>query len=158
MTIPETEEEKNSLFPCDHDFHVFFFFFFFFTPVQTPVTLCSGELRSILVVRLAQSADLRSRLRHVSSAPNVAYSTGCSRLVTHPGTNPAWRCLTSVIWREPVCHRHLAVDMYVKLKSLAHHRAAIQHEWPMQHFQPCNIDHRVPVFDLGLGQTFNSNF
>ena len=74
-------------------------FFFFFTQVQTPVTLCSGELWSILVVRLAcaHSADLRSRLRHVSSAPSVAYSTGCSRVVTHPGTNPARRCLTSVI-------------------------------------------------------------
>ena len=46
----------------------------FFTEVQTPVTLCSGELWSILVVRLAHSADLRSRLRHVSSAPCVAYS------------------------------------------------------------------------------------
>ena len=88
----------------------FFFFFFFFTQVQTPVTLCSGEWWSILVVRLAHSADLRSRLRHVSSAPSVAYSTGCSRVVTHPGTNPARRCLTSVIWREPVCHRRLAVD------------------------------------------------
>ena len=87
----------------------FFFFFFFFTQVQTPVTLCSGEWWSILVVRLAHSADLRSRLRHVSSAPSVAYSTGCSRVVTHPGTNPARRCLTSVIWREPVCHRRLAV-------------------------------------------------
>ena len=76
------------------------FFFFFFTQVQTPVTLCSGELWSILVVRLAHSADLRSRLRHVSSAPSVAYSTRCSRVVTHPGTNPARRCLTSVIWRE----------------------------------------------------------
>ena len=85
--------------------------FFFFTQVQTPVTLCSGELWSILVVRLAHSSDLRSRLRHVSNAPSVAYSTGCSRVVTHPGTNPARRCLTSVIWREPVCHRRLAVDM-----------------------------------------------
>ena len=75
----------------------FFFFFFFFTQVQTPVTLCSGELRSVLVVRLAHSADLRSRLRHVYSAPSVAYSTGCSRVVTHPGTNQARRCLTSVI-------------------------------------------------------------
>ena len=45
----------------------FFFFFFFVTQVQTPVTLCSGELWSVLVVRLAHSADLRSRLRHVSS-------------------------------------------------------------------------------------------
>ena len=43
------------------------------------------------MVRLAHSADLRSRLRHVSSAPSVAYSTGCSRVVTHPGTNPARR-------------------------------------------------------------------
>ena len=59
-------------------FYVYVFFFFFFTQVQTPVTLFSGELSSILVVRLAHSADLRSRLRHVSSAPSVAYSTGCS--------------------------------------------------------------------------------
>ena len=35
---------------------------------------------------------------------------GVPRVVTHPGTNPARRCLTSVIWREPVCHRRLAVD------------------------------------------------
>ena len=62
------------------------------------------------MVRLAHSANLRSRLGHVSSAPNVTYSTGCSRLVTHPGTNPARRCLTWVICREPVCHRRLAVD------------------------------------------------
>ena len=62
--------------------------------------------------RLAHSADLRSRLRHVSSAPSAAYSTGCSRVVTHPGTNPARRCLTSVIWREPVCHRRLAVGTW----------------------------------------------
>ena len=43
--------------------------FFFLTQFQTPVTLCSGELWSILVVRPAHSAraDLRSRLCHVSS-------------------------------------------------------------------------------------------
>ena len=74
---------------------LFFIFFYFFTQVQTPVTLCSGELWSILVVRLAHSADLRSRLRHESCEPSVAYSTGCSRVVTYPGTNPARRCLTS---------------------------------------------------------------
>ena len=85
------------------------FFSASFTQVQTPVTLCSGELWSILVVRLTHSADLRSRLRHVSSAPSVAYSTGCSHVVTHPGTNPARRCLTSMIWREPVCHPRLAI-------------------------------------------------
>ena len=33
---------------------------------------------------------------------------GCSRVVTHPGTNPARWGLTWVIWREPVCHRRLA--------------------------------------------------
>ena len=64
------------------------------------------------MVRLAHSADLRSRLRYVSSAPSVAYTTGCSRVVTHPGTNPARRCLTSVIRREPVCHRRLAADVH----------------------------------------------
>ena len=59
--------------------------------VQTPVTLRAGELWSILVVRLALNADLRSQLRHVSGAPSVAYITGCSRVVTHIGTYcPAW--------------------------------------------------------------------
>ena len=38
--------------------------------VQTPVTLFSGELWSILVVRLTHPTDLRSRLRHVCSAPS----------------------------------------------------------------------------------------
>ena len=46
-------------------------FSFFFTQVQTPVTLCSGEWWSILVVRPAHSLDMRSRLRHVSSAPSI---------------------------------------------------------------------------------------
>ena len=77
----------------------------FFDQIQTPVTLFSGKLWSTLVVRLAYSADLRSRLGHVSSAPSVAYSTGCSRVVTNLGTNPTPRCLTPVIWREPVYHR-----------------------------------------------------
>ena len=31
-----------------------------------------------------------------------AYNTGCSQAVTHPSTDPARRCLTSVIGREPV--------------------------------------------------------
>ena len=73
---------------------------FFLTRVQTPVTLCSGEWWSILVVRLAHSADLRSRLRHVSSAPSVACSTGCFRVVTHPGTNPARRCLICLCFKK----------------------------------------------------------
>ena len=51
-------------------------FFFFFTQVQTPVTLCSGEWWSILVVRLAHSADPRSRLRHVSCAPSCQQHVG----------------------------------------------------------------------------------
>ena len=76
---------------------LFFFFFFFLLKSRLQSHFFSGELWSILVVRLAHSADLRSRLRHVSSAPCVAYSTGCSRVITHPGTNPARRCLTSVI-------------------------------------------------------------
>ena len=84
------------------DFWYFFslksYYCYFFMQVQTPVTLCSGEWWSILVVRLAHSADLRSRLRHVSSAPSVAYHTGCSRVVTHPGTNPALRCLHAPKW------------------------------------------------------------
>ena len=100
---------------------MFFFFFFFFTQVQTPATLFSGEvceLWSIVVVRLAHSADLRSRLHDVSSAPSVAYRTGCSRVVTHRGSNPARWCLTSVIWREPVCHNRLAVVVGIILENL----------------------------------------
>ena len=41
----------------------------------------TGEVWSVLVVRPAHSADLRSRLRHVSSAASVAYSTGCHAVV-----------------------------------------------------------------------------
>ena len=37
------------------------------------------------MVRLAHSADLRSRLRHVSSAPSVAYSTVKGRNSTSRG-------------------------------------------------------------------------
>ena len=106
------------------------------------------------MVRLAHSADLRSRLRHVSSAPSVAYSTGCSRVVTHPGTNPARRCLTSVIWREPVCHRRLAVGLKV-WKSNARHREsflATMRKIPWQsrkelHLQlaaSCGVNHGLP--------------
>ena len=105
------------------------FFYFFFTQVQTPVTLCSGELWSILVVRPAHSADLRSRLRHVSSAPSVAYSTGCSWVVTHPGTNPARRCLTSdcTLWRNQYCRQGCLST-------------------PIRHFrQKCNFDPTVTV-------------
>ena len=49
------------------------------------------------MVRLAHSADLRSRLRHVSSAASIACSMRCSRVVTHPGTNPARRCLMRLV-------------------------------------------------------------
>ena len=67
--------------------------FFLLFKLQTPVTLCSGELWSILVVRLAHSADLRSRLRHESMAPSVAYSRWCSPVIsaylrTHVGLVP----------------------------------------------------------------------
>ena len=74
-------------------------FFFFFTQVQTPVTLLSGELWSILVVRQAHSADPRSWLRHVSSAPSVAYSTGCSQcLDPRRGLLICLRSLPSSCW------------------------------------------------------------
>ena len=97
-------------------------FFFFFTQVQTPVTLCSGELWSILVrLCIAHSADLRSRLRHVSSAPSVAYSTGCSRWSPIQVLTPldgawlwwsdgsryvtaAWAWPTITSWRAPSHH------------------------------------------------------
>ena len=42
------------------------FSYFFLFKFQTPVTLCSDELWSILVVRQAHSADLRSQLRHAT--------------------------------------------------------------------------------------------
>ena len=37
-----------------------------------------------------------------------------------PGTNPARWCLTSVIWREPVCHRRLAVGDCACSASVGH--------------------------------------
>ena len=46
----------------------------------------------------------------MARAPSVAYSTGCSRVVTHPGTNSAPSCLTLVNWRETGCRRCSAVD------------------------------------------------
>ena len=53
---------------------------------------------------------------------------GCFRVVTHPGTmaNPAHRCLTSVIWREPVCHRRLAVDRCHSVSLLSIAKVCIQ--------------------------------
>ena len=79
-----------------------FFFFFFYSSPDSSHTLwwiveySGGETSTLCQLE-------------VSVWPCVC-STGCSRLVTHPGTNPARRCLTSVIWQEPVCHRHLVVD------------------------------------------------
>ena len=71
---------------CTYSAIVFFFSFFFYSsPDWTPVTLCSGEWWSVLVVRLTHSADPRSRLCHVSCAPSAAYSTRFSRVVTHAG-------------------------------------------------------------------------
>ena len=63
---------------------LYIFFFFFLLKFQTPVTLCSGVEWSIVGVRLAHSADLRSRLRHVFSAPSVACSEGL-----FPGGHPS---------------------------------------------------------------------
>ena len=62
-------ETNNPAF--SHHFLTFdLMIFFFFTQVQTPVTL-NGELWSILVVRVAHSANLRSRFGHVSAAQGV---------------------------------------------------------------------------------------
>ena len=66
---------RKTKFWCCWVFFFFFFFFFFLLKSRLQSHFFSGELWSILVVRLAHSADLRSRLRHVSSAPSVAYST-----------------------------------------------------------------------------------
>ena len=69
------------VFPVDsHTITNLFIFEFFFHFLNfyscSGLTLCNGELWSILVVRLAHSADLRSWLRHVSGEPSVAYSRG----------------------------------------------------------------------------------
>ena len=64
-------ESTNQRSAFSHHFLTFdLMIFFFFTQVQTPVTLY-GELWSILVVRLAHSANLRSRFGHVSAAQGV---------------------------------------------------------------------------------------
>ena len=44
-----------------------------------------------------------SRPSKVQKKKKKAYNTCCSQAVTHPGTEQARRCLTSVIGREPVC-------------------------------------------------------
>ena len=87
-------------------FDLMIFFFFFYSSPDSSHTLwwiveySGGETSTLCQLE-------------VSVWPCVC-STGCSRLVTHPGTNPARRCLTSVIWREPVRHRHMvyALEWY----------------------------------------------
>ena len=54
----------------DFRINLFFYFFYFFTQVQTPVTLRGGELRSILVVRLAHSCW---RLSEIWKANSLAW-------------------------------------------------------------------------------------
>ena len=73
----------------------------FFLKFQTPVTLCSGELWSILVVRLAHSADLRSRLRHVSSAPQTILPRLLGLLLL------STRCLLSTCYSLPLSRRRI---------------------------------------------------
>ena len=48
---------------------------------------------------------------------NFAYSTRCSQAVTHPSTNRARRCLTSVIGRELVCSTWYGRRYWIELTS-----------------------------------------
>ena len=78
-------------------------FFFFLLKSRLQSHFFSGELWSILVVRPAHSADLRSRLRHVSCAPCVAslepgpslarYFARDMLLLTTTARERAWRLL-----------------------------------------------------------------
>ena len=94
-----TQPGTLSFFFCN-----IYIYIYIFTQVQTPVTLFSGELWSILVVRLAHSADLRSRLRHVSSAPSFLHKLATIFLFSSPsvielsiltctGTTKMFECL-----------------------------------------------------------------
>ena len=53
-----------------------------------------------------------------------AYSTGYSQAVTHPSTNPARRCLTSVIGREPVFSPWYGRRHLVSVKCSTHQKLA----------------------------------
>ena len=126
QSVEQQKRTKNNEQPQEHRWSRWKIITFSFISFQSSSRLQSHcELWSILVVRLAHSADLRSRLRKASSAPSVAYSTGCSRVVTHHGTNSAQWCLTLVIWREQVCHCRLAVDFY----RLLHNAHAAFYAW-----------------------------
>ena len=91
-----------SIFPPLFDLWPYDFFFFFYSSPDSSHTLW-------WIVEYSDGETSTLCQLEVSVWPCVC-STGCSRLVTHPGTNPARRCLTSVILQEPVCHRHLVVD------------------------------------------------
>ena len=53
-------------------------------------------------LRQAVGHSRRRETNNEKKKRQKAYSTGYSQAVTHPSTNPAQRCLTSVIGREPV--------------------------------------------------------
>ena len=61
-----------------------------------------------------------------------AYNTRCSQAVTHPGTDLALPCLTSVIGREPVyswwygCRRKLDAKLLYKLLIASVHTTSLQ--------------------------------
>ena len=70
--------------------------------------LAKRSIRRAGYKREAPSGRLDMLLKYIQreekkKKKEEAYNTYCSQAVTHPGTEQARRCLTSVIRREPVC-------------------------------------------------------
>ena len=68
---------------------------FFLLKFQSPVTLCSGELWSILVVRLAHSANLRSQLRVLVKLRGELCATGLGSCLSEKSRNWPW---SNYVW------------------------------------------------------------
>ena len=69
------------------------------------------------VIRTDSHTPKNNNLSIKIEEKNFAYSTRCSQAVTHPSTNRAQRCLTSVIGRELVCSTWYGRRYWIELTS-----------------------------------------